>query len=79
MPPASRQFPCSQCGAMLEFDPGTTSLKCVYCGWLNEIAPNAAATIDELSLDDHLRKLRDNASVTYSSPGVVNGSSAEFE
>jgi len=58
-----RQFPCGQCGAMLEFDPGTTSLKCVYCGWLNEIAPNAAAAIDELDLQEHLRQLQSNASM----------------
>ncbi len=31
------QFPCKQCGAMLQFAPGTHSLKCPYCGMLNEI------------------------------------------
>src|SRR5947207_2969541 len=33
-----RQFPCKQCGANLQFAPGTESLKCPYCGALNEIA-----------------------------------------
>ena len=33
-PPASaqHQFPCAQCGANLQFEPGTDSLKCPYCG-----------------------------------------------
>jgi predicted RNA-binding Zn-ribbon protein involved in translation (DUF1610 family) len=34
-----RQFPCKQCGANLEFAPGTYSLKCPYCGALNTIEP----------------------------------------
>lgn len=36
--PAVRQFPCKQCGANLVFSPGTTCLKCPYCGTENEIA-----------------------------------------
>jgi predicted RNA-binding Zn-ribbon protein involved in translation (DUF1610 family) len=31
------QFPCRQCGAGLEFAPGTTALKCPYCGTDNVI------------------------------------------
>ena len=27
-----RQFPCTQCGAKVEFAPGTDSLECPYCG-----------------------------------------------
>ena len=27
-----RQFPCGQCGAKVEFAPGTGSLRCPYCG-----------------------------------------------
>jgi len=27
-----RQFPCAQCGAKVEFAPGTDSLECPYCG-----------------------------------------------
>jgi predicted RNA-binding Zn-ribbon protein involved in translation (DUF1610 family) len=30
--PAKKQFPCRQCGAKLEYAPGTTVLKCPYCG-----------------------------------------------
>jgi Zn finger protein HypA/HybF involved in hydrogenase expression len=31
-PPATLTYPCGQCGARLEYAPGTTSLKCPYCG-----------------------------------------------
>ena len=30
-------YPCSSCGASLEFAPGTTSMECPYCGAQNEI------------------------------------------
>lgn len=58
-----RQFPCANCGAMLVFDPGTTSLKCVYCGVLNQIEPDQQRQVDELDLLPHLRELRDKAAV----------------
>lgn len=44
---APRQFPCRQCGANLVFQPGTTCLKCAYCGTENDIAP-LGAVIEEL-------------------------------
>ena len=31
-PPAGKLFPCAKCGAKVEFDPRTRSLKCPYCG-----------------------------------------------
>ncbi len=42
-----RQFPCRQCGANLVFEPGTTAMKCQYCGTMNDIAP-LADVIEEL-------------------------------
>jgi LSD1 subclass zinc finger protein len=36
--PSSRYHPCAGCGAKLEFAPGTSSLKCPYCGAQNAIA-----------------------------------------
>jgi LSD1 subclass zinc finger protein len=33
----AKQFPCSNCGAMLVWDPGTSSLKCPYCGTENTV------------------------------------------
>jgi DNA-directed RNA polymerase subunit RPC12/RpoP len=32
MTEGARQFPCTQCGAKVEFAPGTDSLQCPYCG-----------------------------------------------
>lgn len=34
-----QRYPCAQCGAQLEFKPGTTSLQCPYCGHVTPIAP----------------------------------------
>lgn len=31
-PPTGKLFPCAQCGAKVEFDPRSRSLKCPYCG-----------------------------------------------
>lgn len=45
-------FPCRQCGAKLEYQPGTTVQKCPYCGAENAIAP-VAGEIREL---DFLRE-----------------------
>lgn len=41
VPPGARQFPCSQCGGPLVFMPGTTHLKCPYCGTENDIPLDA--------------------------------------
>lgn len=40
--PTARFFPCKQCGAKLQFEPGTTLLKCPYCS-----AENAIEGVDE--------------------------------
>ena len=47
---AQNQFPCKQCGASLEFAPGTESLKCPYCGADTRIAsvPQIIAELDFL-------------------------------
>jgi LSD1 subclass zinc finger protein len=31
------QFPCSSCGAKLEFSPGSSAMKCPYCGQENKL------------------------------------------
>jgi predicted RNA-binding Zn-ribbon protein involved in translation (DUF1610 family) len=41
-PSTERQFPCTRCGAKLEFQPGTDSLICPYCGMKNAIAASTA-------------------------------------
>lgn len=54
MPGAQTEFPCQQCGAKLEFAPGTTSLKCRYCGHENVIQTTKQA-VREL---DFLREIQ---------------------
>jgi predicted RNA-binding Zn-ribbon protein involved in translation (DUF1610 family) len=54
------RFPCRQCGAKLEYEPGTTALKCPYCGAENEIA-KAAATVEELDFAAELKELEAGA------------------
>jgi DNA-directed RNA polymerase subunit RPC12/RpoP len=41
-PTLERQFPCRQCGAKLQFAPGTDRLVCPYCGADNQIAADTA-------------------------------------
>lgn len=48
--PATRTFPCSQCGARLEFAPGTTVLRCPYCGHEQQVAGDDRV-IEEHSYD----------------------------
>jgi predicted RNA-binding Zn-ribbon protein involved in translation (DUF1610 family) len=45
--PTHRQFPCKNCGASLQFAPGTQSLVCPYCGTMNEITAPADARVEE--------------------------------
>src|SRR5436190_959668 len=48
-----REFPCKQCGANLQFQPGTTHLTCPYCGHVEEV-PVSAEAIREYDLNDAL-------------------------
>jgi LSD1 subclass zinc finger protein len=55
-----KQFPCSNCGAALFWDPGATALKCPYCGTENVVDDPAAAALPppvqrELDFLSHLR------------------------
>jgi DNA-directed RNA polymerase subunit RPC12/RpoP len=47
-----RQFPCAQCGARVEFAPGTDSLECPYCGHRTAI-PDSGTAIEERDLAAH--------------------------
>jgi len=51
--PTQKQFPCQQCGAKLDFAPGTSSLKCAYCGFENAI-PQSEEQIEELDFRAYL-------------------------
>src|SRR5258708_30974313 len=59
---AQHQFPCKQCGANLQFDPGTDTLKCPYCGASNEV-PKSPDTIAELDYLTYLHGLPDGEGV----------------
>jgi hypothetical protein len=50
-----RAFPCRACGAKLSFAPGTTSLKCEYCGADNEF-DEKATIVEELDLNTWLER-----------------------
>jgi predicted RNA-binding Zn-ribbon protein involved in translation (DUF1610 family) len=52
-PPTGRKFPCKQCGAKLDFDPSAQSLKCPYCGHLEEI--HAHGEITERDYEEYLK------------------------
>lgn len=48
-----RRFPCMQCGAKLEFAPGTEVLRCGHCGFENPIA-RPAEPVEELDFHAQL-------------------------
>lgn len=54
----SSQFPCSSCGAKLEFAPGTNSLSCPYCG-AETVIPQSEEDIQELDYVQMLTSLSD--------------------
>ena len=43
----SNQLDCRECGALLKFAPGTSLLKCEYCGCENEIKVSDEPTVVE--------------------------------
>jgi DNA-directed RNA polymerase subunit RPC12/RpoP len=51
-----KTFPCAGCGAKLSFAPGTTTLKCEYCGTSNAFKEDDAR-IEELDFDTYLKAL----------------------
>jgi DNA-directed RNA polymerase subunit RPC12/RpoP len=51
-PPTGRKFPCSACGARLDFDPKSQALQCPYCGHKEVIQPSAGA-VQERNWDEY--------------------------
>ena len=51
-----KTFPCTGCGAKLSFAPGTSNLKCEFCGTTNAIAEDDSR-IEELDLATYLKAL----------------------
>lgn len=56
MSDGTRQFPCEQCGAKIQFAPGTDALKCPYCGNQTHI-PSSTEDIEE---HDFLEAIAEN-------------------
>lgn len=54
------RFPCKQCGAGLQFAPGTDTLTCPYCGTANQIA-QPPTEVQELDFLATLQDLEDHA------------------
>lgn len=54
--PKDKQFPCKQCGAKLDFAPGSDVLKCPYCGAQTPI-PKSEEHIQELDFREYLAKI----------------------
>jgi hypothetical protein len=52
---AKRQFPCGQCGAKLNFSPGSLALKCPYCGFENPITQRQER-IEELDFRSYFER-----------------------
>lgn len=83
---SQRDIVCRGCAGKLEFAPGTNSLKCPYCGVLNEIAASSE-TIEELDFEKFLKDFQDQNAVqqvanikceacgaqTSFDPGIVSG------
>lgn len=51
-----RAFPCRSCGAKLSFSPGTTNLKCDFCGATNTF-DEKTTIVEELDLATWLKKM----------------------
>jgi len=49
----NQQLKCKECGAILKFQPGTTSLTCEYCGAFNEIE-KSTERIEEIDFNDFI-------------------------
>ncbi|MCD9015544.1 zinc finger domain-containing protein [Parachryseolinea silvisoli] len=72
----SKDLACSNCGATLTYQPGTTHVECAYCGTKAEI--NAATGIVETDLEEYLAKVWEDdetVSVTVVSCNSCGGTS----
>jgi len=71
-PADGRKFPCKNCGARLDFDPsapGGRSLKCPYCGYVEQIAPSQIKVTEH----DYAQALAKVATTT----GTIEGRSSQ--
>lgn len=71
------RYPCAQCGAKLEFSPGTTVLKCPYCGHETPIE-NDAPSVQELDIHQFLDKANLDTALEHDQAVHCNNCAAEF-
>jgi len=71
------RFPCQQCGAKVEFSPGTTELECHYCGARTAIVQEAVA-IEELDYHQMLRSAAEGQGVTETQMVSCGGCGARY-
>lgn len=66
----ARTFPCTSCGADLEFRVGAGTLECPYCGNVEPLAFAEGEEVREKDLEAALRRQRvDRSSGSHGSPG----------
>ncbi|MGF1510616.1 MAG: hypothetical protein ACFB9M_14045 [Myxococcota bacterium] len=53
------RFPCTRCGAYLEFSPGASALTCGYCGHRQDVRPDESSTIREHDFREGLARARE--------------------
>lgn len=72
------RFPCAQCGAKLEFKPGSESMTCPYCGHVNAIAATGEIVHEE-PFEQALADLRDKAEMAESEVVKCDACGAEID
>lgn len=71
------RYPCAQCGAKLEFTPGTTVLKCPYCGHETPIVADSSA-VEELDINSFLARANLDSALEKDEAVHCNNCAAEF-
>lgn len=54
-----RKYPCPQCGADVAWHPGTSRLRCDYCGFARDVPPSEDDAVRERPLEEELARPRD--------------------
>jgi predicted RNA-binding Zn-ribbon protein involved in translation (DUF1610 family) len=62
-PPKGKLFPCLNCGAKVEFDPRSRSLKCPYCGHETAI-DDEGGEVEEKDFDEYLDRMETGSGTT---------------
>jgi predicted RNA-binding Zn-ribbon protein involved in translation (DUF1610 family) len=78
----TKTYPCTQCGAKLEFAPGQLALKCPYCGNQNQIEADAteqAIAYEELDYQAYLSKQAGNETVIEQQTVKCTGCGAQSQ